>query len=380
MLHLKQKILSEKQSSLSGSLFLESRSGSSGLDRLEKIVLPLEVTFIPDLKQTFHAGINIMHFNTGALKNEDQDIFGDGSVVSGTTHISSLSGIQPYVRYRYETQPCTYEASLSSTPLNSEISETTPNFYLSGECNANPWNYKLKVVQESINDTLLSSVGQKNVQNNQTWGQVFRQGFEGEVAYSSEFITSLTLGYYPTIQGIHTKSNSQVKGSLFTGKKVIENSTTDLLLGPLFVYDKYNFSTNHFTYGHGGYFSPTSFFLASVYGDFSHIWSQNAFMRLKGNIGYAIFEESSQPYFPLDSVSLNSYAGSKNENFSLDLKGYGGYRLNSNFDLLGTVGVSLTPQFNSIFGGISLIYYFDKLTSLNKNTLKRITYAWDKIQ
>ncbi len=378
-LKLKRKILSEKQSSLSGSFFFTTRSGTSGLDRLEKTVIPIEATLFPAFKQTFYAGANIVQLHTGALKDMDRERFGFGKNTGGTHHIESLSGVQPFIGYRYETEPFSFDARLSSTPLNSTITKTTLNGYVSGRWNLYPWSFSLKALQESVDDTLLSAVGQKDPETNEMWGQVVRKGIEGEITHSSDLITSLMLGYYPTIEGVNTTSNSEMKGSIFIGKKVIENDTTDLLLGPLFVYDRYDFSTNHFTYGHGGYFSPTSFFLASLYGDFSHKFDSDAFLRVKGNVGFSTFKESSESFSPLDPTA-NTYAANSGSGFSLNLKGYAGYKLDDNKHLLGTFGYSLAPQYDSIFTGISLIYYFDTLATLNPNSLKRITNGWDEIQ
>jgi len=380
ILKLKQRILAKKQSSLSGSFFFETRSGTSGLDRLEKTIIPIEATLFPAFKKTFYAGSNIVQLHTGILKYEDRQRFGFGSNTGGTHHIESLYGIQPFIGYRDETEVFSFEARLSSTPLNSTIQKTTLNGYVSGKWNLSPWNVGLKALQESVDETLLSFVGQKDPENNEMWGQVVRKGIEGEVTHSSNLITSLRLGYYPSIHGVNTTTNSEMKGAFFIGKKMIENETTDFVLGPLFVYDQYDFSTNHFTYGHGGYFSPTSFFLASLYGDFSHTFDHEAFLRVKGNVGFSTFRESSEPFFPFDTSISNAYTANSNSGFSLNLKGYAGYKLDDNAHLLGMLGYSLAPEYGSVFVGISLIYYFDTLAALNPETLKRITYGWDKIQ
>lgn len=377
LLGLKQKILAEKQHSLSGSFFFENRSGTEGIDRLSKTVIPLQATLVPAFNHTIHVGTNLHHLQTGTLEAADRTEIGFGTNGGGTLNIESMNATEPFVRYQYAKQPYTVEAALGSTPINDEIAHATWTGSLEGVWNTDSWKVGAKILKESISETLLSYVGQKDPDNGSAWGRVVRKGVEASFEQGGDLVTSVRLGYYPSITGINTLSNSQTKGSVFVGKKVIDEPSADFLVGPLLIADRFERSTNHFTYGHGGYFSPTSFLLASLYGDYTHWLEKSAFFRLKGTVGFSTFDESAEPRLPLSDPGGAFYASNSDSGFSANLKGMAGYRLEDDLHLFGMFGWSEAPQYRSLMAGVSLIYYFDTYAALSPNEINRFTYGRD---
>lgn len=371
---LKQQILSKKQSSASGGFFFENRSGKRGIDRLTKTVIPLEATLTPSFDDTLHTGINIIHLQTGKLSDSDRSFLGYGTN-TGNHNIEALNGFEPFIKYTKRVDTSLWEGKIATTPINSSIA-STPTGYLRSLIDRNSWHYSIQFLRQPVTETLLSYTGQKDPNSGQAWGRITRSGIEASISSSDDWIKSLSIGYYPHISGINTIENSESKMVLFTGTKLIDTPSHELLTGPLFVYDRYRHSTNHFTFGHGGYFSPTSYQLLSLYGDYTGNLDTQTYLRLKGNIGFSSFQESSEPIFPLANSSAQ-YSSSSTSGFSANFKGYLGYKIDSHLHLLGFLGWSDAPQYRFFSTGATLIYYFDDLAPLHPNELIRNTYAWD---
>ncbi len=376
MVELRQTILAPTQTSFAGGMFVESRTGMAGVDQLRKTVTPLQMTYFPSLSTHVYGGVNALNVQTGGLESHNYSQLGYG--MGGHHAIDNLHAFEPFVGFGYTDEEMEFSGRLSSTPLNTQITQSTPVGYLQGTWKASPWNLSLKVVQESITETLVSYVGQRDPTTGAVWGQVTRRGLEGSIEHQGAWTTSLTLGYYPTIEGINTLSNGEKKGSLLVGKR-LKTDTMEGMIGPLMVYDSYDHSTNHFTYGQGGYFSPTSFMLGAIYGDVNQKLTPDLWLRLKGSVGYVSFKEGNSPMFPLDPTNTQTYGSSNTRGLSMNLKGYGDYRLNDHFHLIGMAGYSFAPNYASTFGGLSLIYYFDTPAKFHPDELQRVAYGMDKM-
>lgn len=376
MVQLRQKILSPTQTSFAGGIFVESRTGMAGVDQLRKTLTPLQMTYFPSLSTHVYGGVNALNVQTGGLESHNYSQLGYGR--GGHHAIDNLHAVEPFVGFGYTDEEMEFSGRLSSTPLNTQITQSTPVGYLQGKWKASPWNLSLKVLQESITETMVSYVGQRDPTTGAVWGQVTRRGLEGSIEHQGAWTTSLTLGYYPTIEGMNTLSNGEKKGSLLVGKR-LKTDTMEGMIGPLMVYDSYDHSTNHFTYGHGGYFSPTSFMLGAMYGDVNQKVTPDLWLRLKGSVGYMSFKEGNSPMFPLDPTNTQTYGASNTRGVSMNLKGYGDYRLNDHFHLIGMAGYSFAPNYTSSFGGLSLIYYFDTPAKFHPDELQRVAYGMDKM-
>lgn len=372
---LKQKIINKKQSSVSSGLLFNTRSGTAGVDQLTTVGLSVEATLVPSFNHLLRIGANFLQLDTGTLSSENRTQFGSGQTQKGEFHIESLSAVVPFVEYRYDTDNYFIETGIGSTPISNEIDTSALTWFMKGGISLAPLNISLKTSREAINETMLSYIGAKDPVDGTVWGRSMKTGYEVALNHQSDWTTSLTFNYYPKIEGINTISNKETKASFFIGKNLINNDQETFLLGPLVVYDSYTHSTNHFTMGNGGYFSPTSFLLTGLYGDYTNIYNNNSFLKIKGNVALLNFTESSAPYFPLSSDPGETYLSTSQSGLGINIKALGGYKINQNLHALGMVGFSKAPQYNSLFTGVTLLYYFDKNKEMTPNDYMRAYQA-----
>ncbi|WP_163004514.1 cellulose synthase subunit BcsC-related outer membrane protein, partial [Pseudomonas viridiflava] len=91
-----------------------------------------------------------------------------------------------------------------------------------------------------------------------------------------------------------------------------------------------------FTYGHGGYFSPQSFFAIGI----PVMWSQRSerfSYQVKGSVGVQHFKQDGAAYFPDDSAmqaaSGQNYDGQSKTGIGYSLSAAGEYRIGGNMFL-----------------------------------------------
>ena len=71
----------------------------------------------------------------------------------------------------------------------------------------------------------------------------------------------------------------------------------DMTVGLSLSYDNYSHNENHFTLGHGGYFSPQNYYIASI--PFTYM-KRTDDLKFTANIalGYQSYKENEEDYFP----------------------------------------------------------------------------------
>jgi hypothetical protein len=378
--HLKKEIMNNRQSSVSSGLLFNTRSGVAGIDQLSTIGLSAEATLVPSFNHLLRLGTNFLRLETGTLSSENRVQFASGQTQQGNFHIESLSAVVPFIEYRYDNDHYFMEAGIGSTPISNEIDTSALTWFMKGGIDLAPLSISLKTSREAINETMLSYIGAKDPVDGTVWGRSMKTGYEVALKHQSDWSTSLTFNYSPKIEGINTISNKEAKASFYIGKNFLKGEQETFLLGPLVVYDSYNHSTNHFTMGSGGYFSPTSFLLTGLYGDYTYIYDNNSFINIKGNVALLNFTESSAPYFPLSSDVGETYPATSHSGVGFNIKALGGYKINQNLHTMGMIGFSKAPEYNSMFAGVSLLYYFDKDKEMTPNDYMRSYHAREMFQ
>jgi len=134
----------------------------------------------------------------------------------------------------------------------------------------------------------------------------------------------------------------------------------------------YNKNLGHFTYGHGGYFSPKHYYALGLpvtwaprSGRFSY--------RLDGSVGVQHFKQADAAVFP-NNPDLQAYAeqmagannlfgdgyyrGDSKTGVSYNLKASAEYRLDPNLVLGATLGADNADNYRQWMGGLYLRYYF----------------------
>lgn len=326
------------------------RSGSPGLDRMAEISTPQSVEFTaPGIGGRMTAQVTAIALNAGMLSNNPQlqQRFGSNAAFgSSQAPRSGVSGITSGIAYQLGDF---FRMDVGFSPFG--FGTTT---HVLGGVEFAPRlsdGLRLRVTGErrSVTDSMLSWAGARDAITGRDWGQVVRLGGRAqlEMPLGAGFIYAG--GGYSVFQGTNVMRNSRIEAGAGISYPLVERADGTLTVGADLVFFAYRRNLRFFTLGHGGYFSPQSFFALNLpvdyrgrSGDFSY--------RVGGTLGYAVWRESSAPVFPMDpglqgaadfraGVSpdnLARYPGQARQNIIANLRADLEYALSPRFNLGGS--------------------------------------------
>jgi hypothetical protein len=171
------------------------------------------------------------------------------------------------------------------------------------------------------------------------WGGVTKTGGRLDVAYDLGRYGVYANGSYHVLEGEYMPQNNVVEigGGLYA--RAIETRNTRVTYGlnvTTFGYDK---NLRRFSFGHGGYFSPQSYFSVSIPVEWEGHRNRFSY-KVGGAIGLQTFKEDGSSYYPSDLGLSAAYADAL-ELADPELALAGGYPSKSS----SGVGFSFAGQF-----------------------------------
>ncbi len=199
----------------------------------------------------------------------------------------------------------------------------TRSAYGALELSANPdWGqWELKVFAKPVRESVLAWAGMIDPYSSATWGGVTRTGAD---------FRALHLGVSPFSVGLNASVES------FAGTGVLRNDRRQIgvsigrdlglenfaysSLSLAYSHDAFRHNLNHYTFGHGGYFSPQQYRKAAASFDFMTKEGKSWLVRGRAEGARTSKREDSSAYFPLNPDG-REYAGatSKSNESSLRL-------------------------------------------------------------
>ena len=213
-------------------------------------------------------------------------------------------------------------------------------------------------------DSLLSNTGTLNNQHAEAWGYVLEDGVRVLAAHSVAPKWSVA-------------GTAQV--SRLTGERVIDNNALSLRMdvsydiasqlspkldywriGPFISYNGYDKNLSGFTYGNGGYFSPSTFISVGAYSELLTLEAQQWQVRLRTTLAVSRVEQDDDLRFPFNDFALNeedlvtTLGEDNNTGLSGNIMAEGQYRLSDNWIVAGYVGKSFAVEFEDFEAGIQI--------------------------
>ncbi|KAB8123486.1 cellulose synthase [Komagataeibacter medellinensis] len=133
------------------------------------------------------------------------------------------------------------------------------------------------------------------------WGGVVTNHFHGQVEATLGNTILYGGGGYAIQTGKNVKQNNEREAGIGVNTLVWHNANMLVRIGVSLTYFGYAKNQDFYTYGQGGYFSPQSYYAATV-----PIRYAGQHKRLDwdvtGSVGYQVFHEHSAPFFPTSSL------------------------------------------------------------------------------
>jgi tetratricopeptide (TPR) repeat protein len=280
-----------------GTGYISHRTGTAGFDQLEILEAPFEASATIAGTTRLTALVTPSLLDSGAAD-------GTSTYQLGTSALAAKPAQQNSAGVGGELQLTTSNIGLSAG--------TTPRGFLVpnviGRISVHPASgpFTLNFVRDGMRDSQLSYAGLRDLASvsstfaGNIWGGVVSNA--GNVQYSHGDDTS---GYYAGIggqyiTGLNVETNNRIDGVAGAYWKLLKiPDTADLTVGANFFAMHYAHNLRFFTYGQGGYFSPSVYFLANLPFTVNGQYGAHLHYLVAGALGLQAFQENSSLYYPL---------------------------------------------------------------------------------
>lgn len=350
------------------------KTGSAGTSQLRLRVSPaLELGWAPAPREEFQVRLDRVALDSGALPAGSN--VGSVPVVPAPyafAPVTETQGWQPAVHFRREGN-VVWQAEVGLTPSGGPLG-MRPFGSLSAQRSEAGTSYSVAVYRQPVRESILSYVGQRDPYGGGAWGRVLRNGVQAQGSISGRNGWSV---------------GGQAKLELLTGTQVADNVhlALDFNLGrdlrlPGFDYavlgagvgaDRYQKNLSQFTLGHGGYFSPQSFWRLGPSFDF--LTTEGRAFVAKGRLaaGHVYKREEAAPFFPL-APDGRSYQGASEHGSSASAEVSAVWRVTDRVQAGVVFARNVAPQFSDlVVGGFVRILWDPRDAVLSADFPVRLT-------
>ena len=275
------------------------RSGDSGTSRLLR------------LEQAAQFGSEMLHFTATAIylnASRARTPSQTGSDYLGLPRQSLLTETTVFMPQMFARQG-DFSLMLGTTPLGGEVSPLPI-----GSLQYEGTGYSVQLFQQPVTDSLLSYVGFTDIYSGKTMGRVLQSGAKlnwNQTFGQGWFYGGALSGAH--LHGKHVKGNNAVKNELYFGRYM----GNGWALGLYHSLDHFATDLNHFTYGHGGYFSPYLAAAAVAFTSWSYETGNTAF-KADISAGHAYSRTQDSKRFYGIQESGPAYTGEHNNDFTIN--------------------------------------------------------------
>ncbi len=360
------------------------RSGTPGLDRLYDIEAPVEASAAIGQSVRLTVVALPVFLNSGTL--DPSSFTGSNVPYLGTMPANSANPPAQQISNGVggELQLTTKNLGLAAgyTPTNFLIQNITGRFSL----RLLGGRVTLFGDRDPVKDTQLSYAGLRDPQTitptyvGRGWGGVISSTAGARLDLGSGGSGFYLSGDGGVLHGYHVQNNTKVEGAMGAYLRVKNWPTVgSLTLGGGLYAMHYRYNELGLTFGQGGYFSPHSFFLASVPITFNGFYRSSLHYLVSGAFGMQTFQQDSALFYPLDpglQADLQSALGctaaqltahtcgqvpvSGNTGFNYAVNSEVSYRFAEHWYLGGFVSGNNTNNYNTVSGGFFFRYAFHK--------------------
>lgn len=298
MAELNQEVAPKAQVGVS----LRGRSGDAGLDRLTEAMIPVEAVFSPggvgtlklQVQPTFLSGgtiggdpANLQRFGSNALFALSPDTPRPGD--------QTASGVGLGVSYALGWG----RADIGATPLGFRQQNVVGGVELAPSIGR---DLRLRAVGErrAVTDSVLAYAGVGDPASGLTFGGVTRTRGHLQLEWTPGLLSLYAGGGGATLRGENVASNTQWEFGAGGSYPVYRTATQEVRAGLDLVYFGYDRNLRLFTLGHGGYFSPQSYFAALLPVSYKEQVDDKFSYSVGGSVGFQTYNEKRSPVFPND--------------------------------------------------------------------------------
>ncbi|MES0873818.1 cellulose biosynthesis protein BcsC [Sinimarinibacterium thermocellulolyticum] len=349
-----------------------SRRGESGLSRLLAIETPFDLA-----SQEWELGrlglrVKPVVLDAGTVSGLRNKLrFGTLALINGESGDldQSADGIALSLGWRIGE----FAADIGTTPLGFDVESLVGGLRWQTRI-GQAAQLAFEFASRPVTDSFLSYAGAYDPLTGKTWGGVVRSGGRLDYAYDLDRYGLYLNGAYYALGGRNVEENSvlELGGGLFF-RLLREARHGNLTVGVNVTNFGYDKNLRHFTFGHGGYFSPQFFTTVAL----PLTWTGHRGRldyRLEAAFGLQSFREDGAPLFPgraslqqeleeivefepINEIPLG-YAAQKNSGLAYKFGGALQYRVNAQLSVGGLLSLDNARDYEESIAQVYLRYDF----------------------
>ena len=188
---------------------------------------------------------------------------------------------------------------LGTTPLGMPVQDLVGG--IRGEGKWGALNYGLDLSRRPVTSSLLSFGGARDPVGGRSWGGVRENGASLRIARYGQRLSLSGTVEASRIEGRNVLDNDYFGGRLGTDYKFYDDHGQQLFIGLAATYWSYAENQRYYSFGHGGYYSPQSYVVASLPLEWRGRWNRWSY-RFEGAVSHSTSSEDDAPFYPTDSA------------------------------------------------------------------------------
>ncbi len=339
------------------------KSGTPGISGLKAIELPVEVRVPVGYAGQAFVHIDPVSVDAGNLQLDDlYNLRQYGKIQAlapgGIAGAPGQSAHGTAIALGYETADV--RADIGTTPLGFPVSDVVGGLKISRSMA--PFAYSFEMARRPVTSSLLSYAGARDPVTGEVWGGVRSNGTTLHIGYDrSRFNAFADLGYY-LMTGKNVATNREF--ALRTGLdwEFIQQEDTRLSFGLVFTNWRYRENLRYYTFGHGGYYSPQSYYSFAVPFRWTGRNGRWSYL-LRASVSASVSYEKDMPYYPTDpslqATGNSVYAGGHGHGTGYSVGGALEYQIAPHLFAGGRFGIDRSAYYTPNFASLYLRYVFN---------------------
>lgn len=237
------------------------------------------------------------------------------------------------------------------------------------------FSYDIELRRRPLTNSLLSFAGMEDVTLDKKWGGVIQTG----ITLGAYYDLGLEYGFWSTLdyhlfKGLNVKDNDRIRAMGGGYYRLYQGENYEFTVGTNLLYWSYKHNLSEETFGHGGYYSPQSYYGLSIPVTFDGKWREKLVYRLRLGVGYSTSETEEIEFFPNnpelqaqalslvdERVEAPIFEGSEGEGVSYNLQAIAEYHFYDHWIMGLSLSVDRAELYEPNYGQFYIKYKFNPI-------------------
>lgn len=357
------------------TLRLRHRDGDQGLSELSILSGKFDANWTHDLSH-FKIEVEMMNLDAGGAHDGTRPV-GSWQPGDGPTPFEFPEEEEVVVpRFSWWREgPVTLAIELGTTPIGGE-SDPTLTGLLQATFHNGPRATTAALYREPVYESILSLTGAQDPVTGDVFGRIVETGFRAETFLPISETWYLSGGVsWGARSGENVEDNGHIKAQIGFAYSVPRDGFSYLSVGPSYRFESYDHNLSHFTFGHGGYYSPETLHNFGITTNFMTEEGKSWLIKGGASAGHQSGEQETAPYYPLAAApAVDVFGPSEASGVGINAQVQGVWRLSDRWMFEAGGYGQHNDDFSEVGGFLKLRFHFARRAATYSSDLTETLY------